>query len=191
MSNIFAMKEPYETAINGNWEAMIKSDEQETEKPEKVIRESDDEQQTEKPEKVVHELDDDQELREIKIEDPQVETPLLAVTKKGNIEIVKEILKEHPQTVEHVSQKMQNILHVAASYRQREVFKLVKQMQIPTSNLILGIDAQNYTVLHHVALLQTRNYNGSTRSGPAAYKLQEELKLFKVVDRRLERIGSG
>ena len=125
---------------------LYRSDEQQTEKPEKVIHESDDEQQSEKQEKVVNELDDDQELREIKIEDPQVETPLLAATKKGKIEIVKEILKEHPQAVEHVSLKMQNILHVAASYRQREVFELVKQMQIPTSNLILGSDAQSYTV---------------------------------------------
>ncbi|TXG46857.1 hypothetical protein EZV62_026151 [Acer yangbiense] len=159
---------------------VVRSDEQQIEKPEKVIHGSDDEQQTEKPEKVVNELDDDQELREIKIEDPQVETPLFVATQKGKIEIVKEILKEHPQAVEHVSHKMQNILHVAASYRQREVFELVKQMQIPTSNLILGIDAQSYTVLHHVA--DTKNYNDrNTRSGPPAYKLQEELEWFKSV----------
>ncbi|KAI9199071.1 hypothetical protein LWI28_026821 [Acer negundo] len=161
---------------------LYRSDEQQTENP--VIQESDDEQ-TEEPEniEVIIELDDDQEIREIPTieeEEPiiKVETPLLAATKKGMIKIVEEILKEHPQAVEHVSHKKQNILHVAASYRQREVFKLVKKMQIPTSKLILGINEDSYTVLQHVA--DTKNYNGGTRPGPA-YKLQEELEWFKSV----------
>ncbi|KAK0578915.1 hypothetical protein LWI29_018314 [Acer saccharum] len=158
---------------------LYRSDEQQTGNP--VIQEADDEQ-TEENIEVIMELDDDQE-REIPIieaEEPiiKVETPLLAATKKGMIEIVMEILKEHPQAVEHVSHKKQNILHVAASYRQREVFKLVKKMQIPTSKLILGIDEYSYTVLQHVA--DTKNYNGGTRPGPA-YKLQEELEWFKSV----------
>ncbi|KAK3188530.1 hypothetical protein Dsin_028091 [Dipteronia sinensis] len=108
-----------------------------------------------------------------------VETPLLAATRSGVIELVKEILKMHPQAVEHISLKKQNILHVAASYRQKEVFDFVKKMQIPTSRLILGIDDESYTVLHHVA--DTRNYNGGTRPGPA-YQLQEELEWFKSVE---------
>ncbi|KAK4857608.1 hypothetical protein QYF36_003407 [Acer negundo] len=109
----------------------------------------------------------------------QVETPLLAATRTGVIELVKEILKEHPQAVEHVSHKKQNILHLAASYRQREVFDLVKKMQIPTRRLILGIDKESYTVLHHVA--DTKNYKRGTRPGPA-YQLQEELEWFKSVE---------
>ncbi|KAK0593429.1 hypothetical protein LWI29_036495 [Acer saccharum] len=136
-----------------------------------------DDEQTEKLEnkEVIIELDDDQEIREI----PIVETPLLAATKIGMIEIVKEILKEHPQALEHVSHKLQNILHVAASYRQREVFEHVKKMQIPTSKLILGIDENSYTVLQHVA--DTKNYNEGTRAGPA-YRLQEEIEWFKSVE---------
>ena len=110
-------------------------------------------------------------------EEVPVETPLLAATRTGVIELVKEILKKHPQAVEHVSHKKQNILHVAASYRQREVFELVKKMQIPTRRLILGIDKKSYTVLHHVA--DTKNYKRGTRPGPA-YQLQEELEWFKV-----------
>ncbi|KAI9197906.1 hypothetical protein LWI28_006453 [Acer negundo] len=110
----------------------------------------------------------------------QVETPLLAATRTGVIELVKEILKIYPQAVEHVSHKKQNILHVAASYRRREVFELVKQMEMPTSRLILGIDEESYTVLHHVA--DTRNYTGGTRAGPA-YQLQEELEWFQRVEK--------
>ncbi|TXG46923.1 hypothetical protein EZV62_026217 [Acer yangbiense] len=109
-----------------------------------------------------------------------VETPLLAATRTGVIELVKEILNMHPQVVEHVSHKKQNILHVAASCRQREIFELVKQMQMPTSRLILGIDEDSYTVLHHVA--DTRNYTGGTRAGPA-YQLQEEFEWFQRVQK--------
>ncbi|KAK2644627.1 hypothetical protein Ddye_019822 [Dipteronia dyeriana] len=109
----------------------------------------------------------------------QVETPLLAATRTGVIELVKEILKKHPQAVEHVSHKKQNILHVAASYRQRNIFELVKQMQMPAGRLILGIDEDSYTVLHHVA--DTRNYTGGTRPGPA-YQLQDELEWFQSVE---------
>ncbi|KAI9197815.1 hypothetical protein LWI28_004997 [Acer negundo] len=119
-------------------------------------------------------------VKEITIEDKhQVETPLLAATRTGVIELVKEIVKMHPQAVEHISHNKQNILHVAASYRQREVFELVKKMQITTSRLILGIDTESYTVLHHVA--DTRNYTGGTRPGPA-YNLQAELEWFQRVE---------
>ncbi|KAL5773208.1 hypothetical protein ACOSQ2_013132 [Xanthoceras sorbifolium] len=113
------------------------------------------------------------------VEDQVPETPLLAATRNGMIEIVMEILKEHPQAVEHISHKKQNILHVAASYRQREVFELVKEMEVPTSRLILGIDDYSYTVLQRVA--DTVNYHGGTRYGPA-YQLQEELEWFKSVE---------
>ncbi|KAK0578816.1 hypothetical protein LWI29_016592 [Acer saccharum] len=109
----------------------------------------------------------------------EVETPLLAATRTGVIELVKVILNMHPQAVDHVSHKMQNMLHIAASYRRRDIFKLVKKMEIPTRRLIMGIDEKGYTVLHHVA--DTGNYNGGTRPGPA-YQLQEELQWFQMVE---------
>ncbi|KAI9197635.1 hypothetical protein LWI28_001896 [Acer negundo] len=109
----------------------------------------------------------------------QVETPLLAATRTGVIELVKEILKKHPQAVEHVSHNMQNISHVAASYRRRDIFELVKKIEIPTRRLIMGIDKDGYSVLHHVA--DNSNYNGGTRPGPA-YQLQEELEWFQMVE---------
>ncbi|KAK4858340.1 hypothetical protein QYF36_014916 [Acer negundo] len=110
-------------------------------------------------------------------DDDDVETPLLAATRTGVTKLVKKILKKHPQAVEHVSHKMQNILHLAASYRRREIFQLVKKMEIPTRRLIMGIDKEGYTVLHHVA--DTTNFTEGTRPGPA-YQLQEELEWFKV-----------
>ncbi|KAH7569418.1 hypothetical protein JRO89_XS06G0158300 [Xanthoceras sorbifolium] len=101
---------------------------------------------TENSEQVISESAEKQEQTVIAVEDQVPETPLLAATRTGMIEIVREILKKHPQAVEHISHKKQNILHVAASYRQREVFELVKEMKIPTSRLILGIDDDSYTV---------------------------------------------
>ncbi|KAI9198087.1 hypothetical protein LWI28_009815 [Acer negundo] len=118
-------------------------------------------------------IDDDDD------DDDDVETPLLAATRTGVTKLVKKILKKHPQAVEHVSHKMQNILHLAASYRRREIFQLVKKMEIPTRRLIMGIDKEGYTVLHHVA--DTTNFTEGTRPGPA-YQLQEELEWFKMVE---------
>ncbi|KAK0578753.1 hypothetical protein LWI29_015677 [Acer saccharum] len=109
----------------------------------------------------------------------EVETPLLAATRTGVIELVKEILKKHPQAVEHVSHNLQNILHVAASYRRKDIFEHVVKMKIPTRRLIMGIDKDGYSVLHHVA--DNSNYNGGTRPGPA-YQLQEELEWFQMVE---------
>ncbi|TXG46919.1 hypothetical protein EZV62_026213 [Acer yangbiense] len=124
-----------------------------------------------------------EDVLEISIEEEpiiKVETPLLAATRRGVTELVKEILKKHPQAVEHVSHKKQNILHVAASYRRGDIFEHVKKMEIPTRRLIMGIDEKGYTVLHHVA--DTENYNGGTRSGPA-YQFQEELEWFQRVEK--------
>ncbi|KAL5773218.1 hypothetical protein ACOSQ2_013142 [Xanthoceras sorbifolium] len=134
---------------------------------------------TENSEQVISESAEKQKQTVIAVEDQVPETPLLAATRTGIIEIVREILKEHPQAVEHISHKKQNILHVAASYREREVFELVKEMEIPTSRLILGTEDDSYTVLQHVA--DTVNYHGGTRYGPA-YQLQEELEWFKSVE---------
>ncbi|TXG46858.1 hypothetical protein EZV62_026152 [Acer yangbiense] len=180
-SKLIKKDDSWQKSYTKDTDELYRSDEQQTENP--VIHEPDDEQ-AEKIEniEVIIKLDDDQEENIPIIEEEpiiKVETPLLSATKKGMIEIVKEILKEHPQALEHVSHKLQNILHVAASYRQREIFELVKKMQIPTSKLILGIDEKSYTVLQHAA--DTENYNGGTRNGPA-YRLQDELEWFKRVE---------
>ncbi|TXG46922.1 hypothetical protein EZV62_026216 [Acer yangbiense] len=122
------------------------------------------------------EPDDDQLFGSL---EDDVETPLLAATRTGVIKLVMEILKMHPQAVEHVSHKKQSILHVAASYRRREISEHVKKMEIPTRRLIMGIDGEGYTVLHHVA--DTTNYTGGTLPGPA-YQLQDELEWFQMVE---------
>jgi hypothetical protein len=93
-------------------------------------------------------------------------TPLLIAASAGIVEIVDEILKVHPQAIEHVTKDEENILHVAIKYRQREIFRLVKKMKIIMgSRLVSRIDKRGYTILHHVA--DTRNYDGGIEAGPA------------------------
>ena len=109
--------------------------------------------------------------------DGEAETSLLLATSNGIVEIVKEILDVYPQAVEHVSRKGQNIMHVAIKNRQKEIFKMVKKMEIPMTRLGRRIDKKGYTLLHHVAVMQY--YSGGTLPGPAL-QLQEELRWFDV-----------
>jgi ankyrin repeat protein len=109
--------------------------------------------------------------------DGEAETSLLLATSNGIVEIVKEILDVYPQAVEHVSRKGQNIMHVAIKNRQKEIFNMVKKMEIPLTRLVRRIDKNGYTLLHHVAVMQY--YSGGTLPGPAL-QLQEELHWFDV-----------
>lgn len=104
-------------------------------------------------------------------------TSLLIATSRGIVEIVNEILRVYPQAVEHVSDMGQNILHVAIKYRQLDIFRRVKKMQLPMSRLVRRIDINGYTILHHVGVMNY--YTGGTLPGPAL-QLQEELLWFEV-----------
>ncbi|TXG70473.1 hypothetical protein EZV62_005408 [Acer yangbiense] len=120
----------------------------------------------------------DQEKKKEEIEKDR--SPLFAATRTGNVELVKMILKEHPQALEYKNSRMQNILHVAVKHRQKEILDYVITKKIPMLRLVRQIDADGYTVLHSVA--DTKHYNGGTRSGPA-YNLQEELEWFRTVEK--------
>ncbi|KAK0597075.1 hypothetical protein LWI29_021601 [Acer saccharum] len=122
----------------------------------------------------------DQEKKKEEIEKDR--SPLFAATRTGNVELVKMILKEHPQALEYKNSKKQNILHVAVKYRQKEIFKYVKTRKVPMLRLVRQTDADGYTVLHSVA--DTKHYNRGTRSGPA-YNLQEELEWFSNVEKSI------
>ncbi|KAL5566098.1 hypothetical protein UlMin_029262 [Ulmus minor] len=106
-------------------------------------------------------------------------TPLLVATSTGIVEMVEEILKVYPEAIEHVSDKGQNIMHVAIRHRRKEIFSLVKKMmKIPMARLVRKIDDDGNTLLHHVA--DTRDYGGGTQPNPAL-QLQEELQWFESV----------
>nr|POF00284.1 hypothetical protein CFP56_29828 [Quercus suber] len=99
-------------------------------------------------------------------------------TSKGIVEIVEEILRVYPQAVDHVTpDKCWNILHVAISHRQLEIFHLVKKMDIPMARLVRRIDEDQCTILHHVGIM--KYYKGGTLPGPVL-QLQEELQWFET-----------
>jgi hypothetical protein len=109
---------------------------------------------------------------------PQLSPPptsLLIATSKGIFEIVQETLSVYPQAVEHVSDKGQNILHVASQNRQLEIFRYVKNMGVPLARLVRRNDEDGHTILHHAGV----NYTGASKLAPAL-QLQEELRWFEV-----------
>ena len=84
----------------------------------------------------------------------------------------------YPQAVDHVTpDKSWNILHVAISHRQLEIFRIVRKMEIPMARLVRRIDEDGYTILHHVGVMEY--YTGGTVPGPVL-QLQEELLWFEV-----------
>ncbi|KAI9197639.1 hypothetical protein LWI28_001950 [Acer negundo] len=103
--------------------------------------------------------------------------PLFTAVINGNVELVKLILEEYPQAHEQINHENQNILHVAAMHREKEIFELVKSKEVPKVRLARQTDVNGNTVLHRVA--DTQHYKERAHSGPA-YQLLEELKWFKV-----------
>lgn len=84
----------------------------------------------------------------------------------------------YPQAVDHVTpDKSWNILHVAISHRQLEIFRIVREMEIPMARLVRRTDEDGYTVLHHVGVMEY--YTGGTVPSPVL-QLQEELLWFEV-----------
>ncbi|KAL3576374.1 hypothetical protein D5086_021657, partial [Populus alba] len=106
--------------------------------------------------------------------------PLLIATRYGIEEIVGEIIKQHPHTIEQLNDKGQSILDVAVMHRQKEIFSLVKQRKIPLARLHRVIDKKGYTLLHHVAVMT--EHSRATKPGPAL-QLQEELQWFEQVQK--------
>lgn len=106
-------------------------------------------------------------------------TPLLTGVSEGIVDIFDAIIDAHPQAFEHVSENEENILHVAIRYRQREIFRRVKKMEmIMKYRLASRIDVRGYTILHEVA--DMGKYNGGKIPGPA-FQLQDELKWLEVL----------
>ncbi|TXG46864.1 hypothetical protein EZV62_026158 [Acer yangbiense] len=79
--------------------------------------------------------------------------------------------------LELVDHRKQNILHVAAMYRQKEIFNFVKGKEIQKNRLARQIDINDYTILHCVADMEY--YEGGT--GPPYHLLREELEWFDSV----------
>ncbi|KAI9124213.1 hypothetical protein K1719_005513 [Acacia pycnantha] len=105
-------------------------------------------------------------------------TPLLVAASNGIIEIVKLFLEEHPESVNHVSEDEQNILHMAVKHRQLEIFKLLKKNP-SFDTLVTRISRESRTLLHQVSRM---DYYRASHLAGAAFQLQAELKWYKRVE---------
>ncbi|KAG7959489.1 hypothetical protein I3843_10G072600, partial [Carya illinoinensis] len=99
---------------------------------------------------------------------------------EGIVEIVDEILQQHPQAIEHLSKDEENILHVAISHRQKEVFRYLKKMDvILRCRLVSRLNGRGYTILHQVADIKNSREGNETAGGPA-FQLRDELRWFEA-----------
>ncbi|OMO76885.1 hypothetical protein CCACVL1_15344 [Corchorus capsularis] len=116
-----------------------------------------------------------------KNQSPEPDTPLFVAAKSGIVEIVKEILAQYPQVIEHINRRGRNILHVAILHRKYRVYRFVKDTE-EAKRLVRGIDNDGCTILHHAA--DTKYYQGGTKPTPAL-KLQQEMQWFEDVKREV------
>ncbi|KAG6747928.1 hypothetical protein POTOM_047819 [Populus tomentosa] len=114
--------------------------------------------------------------------------PLLTATKTGILEVVYEMLREYPQSVDLLNKKGQNVLHVAIMYRRKDIFKFIKSNRIISNRMSFGIDKDGYTLLHQVA--DNTYYSVGSKHGPAL-QLHEELKWFTAENQFDREIKMG
>lgn len=106
--------------------------------------------------------------------------PLLTATKTGILEVVYEMLTEHPPSVDLLDKEGKNILHVAIMYRRKDIFNLIQSNRIISNRMSYGIGKDGYTLLHQVA--NNKYYSVGSKHGPAL-QLHEELKWFTRVEK--------
>ncbi|KAI3818889.1 hypothetical protein L1987_12710 [Smallanthus sonchifolius] len=106
------------------------------------------------------------------------DTPLLLATRHGCTPIVKEILEQYPQAIEHIDQDGRNILHVAILYRNHEVYDFVVDRKYAKERLRGKIDNDANTLLHMVG--DEIEDADNDLKGPALV-LQENMQMFKKV----------
>nr|POF04617.1 ankyrin repeat-containing protein itn1 [Quercus suber] len=108
------------------------------------------------------------------------ETPLISAARNGITEIVEVILKRFPQAIEHRNDRLENILHIAARYRRKEILDLLQYLHVPTLRLKRLINVDLDTILHQAAYLGEHRLRD--RPGEAL-RMQSEIQWFKRVQK--------
>ncbi|XP_060170198.1 uncharacterized protein LOC132600814 isoform X2 [Lycium barbarum] len=77
-----------------------------------------------------------------------VKNPLIEATKLGINELVEEIIKNYPQTVETVDEDGNNILHIAVERKNRSLFDLFLKKVSHKDRLLTDTNQQGKTIMH-------------------------------------------
>ncbi|KAI9124198.1 hypothetical protein K1719_005498 [Acacia pycnantha] len=102
---------------------------------------------------------------------------LLIAASLGIQEILHLYMREHPESINHVSKDGQNLLLIAVRHRQEKILDWLEK-QPEHKALASQVNKENRTALHEVAGIDY--YRGSALAGPA-FQLQEELDWYERV----------
>ncbi|KAI9124141.1 hypothetical protein K1719_005441 [Acacia pycnantha] len=127
--------------------------------------------------KIIHMEDTKQE--DEKMKKYKHHSALFIAASNGIQKIIKLYIKEHPESINHVSEDGQNLLQIVVRHRQDKILDwLEKQPEL--NSLASQVDRENQTTLHQAAGVDY--YRGSALAG-AAFQLQEELEWYKRVEK--------
>jgi hypothetical protein len=109
---------------------------------------------------------------------PSFESPIISAARNGIIEIVNLILEEYPMATEVINDREENIFHVAARCRRKEI--LDRLHLLPPQLLRIGgkINIDGDSILHQAAYLDKHQLRD--RPGEALH-MQSEIQWFKVL----------
>ncbi|KAJ0082240.1 hypothetical protein Patl1_12372 [Pistacia atlantica] len=100
-------------------------------------------------------------------------------TKQGNLEFLNIIFGAYPDLIFEVDEQNHSIFHWAALYRQRKIFKIIRENG-PFRDWVVQNTNEHRNILHVAANLPPSD-RPNIGSGGAPLQLQEELLLFKEV----------
>ncbi|XP_008371035.1 uncharacterized protein [Malus domestica] len=114
-------------------------------------------------------------------EEARNSSALLMATINGILPIVKEIVGQHPQAIEHVNYNIRNVLHLAIKYRRKEILNHIQSLPHVMPKLSKRIDKYGNTILHQAA---DRSYYSISLSqkliGPAMQLQDEQHWMLRV-----------
>ncbi|CAJ1948668.1 unnamed protein product [Sphenostylis stenocarpa] len=116
------------------------------------------------------------EERRMYDKDPPERTALFIATKTGIVEIVEKYIELHPAAIYHVTENKQNILNMAAKYRQKKILEILQRTGT-IETLAAQLTDKERTILHEVARMDY--YKGEHLAG-VAFRLQDELRWYDV-----------
>ncbi|KAG6778460.1 hypothetical protein POTOM_014795 [Populus tomentosa] len=105
------------------------------------------------------------------------ETPLIAATRHGIVEIIEVILDVYPQAIEHINEEDESIFHVAARCHRKEILDLLLSYAL-MPRLGRRIKLNGDSILHQAAYLGETHHRD--RPGDAL-RMQSDIQWFKVL----------
>ncbi|KAJ8759714.1 hypothetical protein K2173_009815 [Erythroxylum novogranatense] len=110
---------------------------------------------------------------------------LTTAAERGNLAFLTTLIRSYPDLVFEVDGKKRSIFHIAVLHRHEDVFKLIHEIGLANSLIVLQTDCERNNLLHFAAMLSPQNKLDAFPG--AALQLQHELLWFEEVKKVVQK----